>query len=1846
MHAHRTPLGLALALAIAVSPAQAQVQAPASLQVYLQGSRADALSVDALLRQATLAGTSAGQLLAQLDRAAQSDVPGAAQQARFAQAWLQWRQGDRARAVQVLTASPIADHDAASLRLLAALRDAGGELVEARQAYDRAIACSRGEDRWVLQVRRALVDDAPVQAVQALAVAEPARAAHVDVLLAMLGRQDLALAAPAAGTAPLLRALQRAAWALDAGKTQDARNEAWRAYELAHDAGDQRYALALWMESWRDAAALTQAVTFLRNQKPQPELQQALVDALLETGQFDEAITLVRASTAPALRQRLLGILELAGRNDDVADEYRRQIASAPHLLAGYVGLAAQEMADGQAEQAQRVFEQLFKANPGNPGILLPAARQMAAMGLQPQALVLLHAAGNEASLRSATALFEFDGLTARGDDAGARQVLDRLHRQLPAASAMQAEVADGYERLQQPHAALDVLVAMEHARATALDYDLRVRIANLAGAAGEPRQALQRWQALWREARLPARRAFLERQIVKQARALDELEPMAAALEQQQSAGTLTAEGLDLLVALSLAMEAPQRAEAAVSRHAQASGAGQVAALQQLGGLYARLGDSERVDDVLRQLVQRDPANAGIYLRKLALNVARQGGMGPDGALADDGARLTELQGLLQQLQAREPAAEDGAQYAAGLYAMAGLDEAAVAAYERAVAVSPDDLDSLLQLAELRKRQQRIPEAVAMLQSAALADESQRRFIQLADGLSGVIATAPDERARRGDVRATLAPTVNAWLQRQLLGRLAIDADDYPLQAVLADLGQSMADFPLQLRAYDNALAAAGEQRGLVLRQLVTLVSGGNGQDGAGGASIGDNARKVRYGRRLLALQREFPPDFYADLGRSLLASGDTLGAERAFAAMSDIGGLVNVAQVKGDTYARQGMVEQALINYGQALARDQDNLDLLQKTAILLEQRGEQEQANHWYWHGLRWLALRQPLLDNGLVSDVALDTARYRPGLMEGLLLSWDDASASSQQAWHELLALFEQTLAQAGNDPQPWQKQTRLASLLAMVQQVGTFRGDVAAVTSAEQGVLARFADDTGASVAVEGPRLRSGRGPLAATSNGDAWVSDGLAEQANRTGNAALSLALAAASEDQQRIHALVADAVATEARWQALDARQAQADPGPDTVYVLLTQGLQYLTHDQFLQWVYAPIDGSSIRQAVLFNLYRGAPEQYALLEKTVGHPLLADGVLMRLLVEQGNRPLPFLVTKRMTMDEFGNGLVGRFDMEGRLALLEQFSAATQAGKGRSMLQTVLVQDLLRHPLSASQRERLGKVLASSIDHPMDYERDSAAFAVMPLLVLDLDRGNESVLLQAAGHIARVHRDGAHFPSFLQAWFDGDRRSALSELQALYAATGDVAGNYAQGVISQHFPEQRQQRIDAFLAAPAGDSAAARAFYLEFVADAGFGEHATPPEVLERYLLKLVAVDPDNETYVATLLDVYRQRGDHAAFLQGLAAYVDAHPQQSNAAVALQFELVMSGAAAREAEVSRISGVRLDDVPAVLGLINKARAPTRGAYAPDFNRLLTNAYERFQSERPQAPLSLAVAAQMRANAEGSVNGASLQALAKARREAPATVPGVLRATWRNAPPGPRQAILHQPFDSNGYVKGAPASTADDGIDLLQTLAAQPAVAGELELYLRAMTDLERPRNQALYDLLGRGTVAAGQAPARIAALKARLIAGTLDAHQAQLLATLLVQVHEGLSIPERQALAVLLQRMPLMAPLQRALFASVFALSADTDTATALVQAATLQLLHRSLHGSEDNDVWLQPRDGLETVAASLGGWPDRTAAQRTWRWLQQQVKDEGGRPELGITDFKPPEWLGSPANP
>ncbi|MCD7099520.1 hypothetical protein [Stenotrophomonas sp. MMGLT7] len=1860
-------LALALALALGSGHGLAAAADDAALARLLNGSRLDVAATDRIYRHALLSDAGVDGLYRRLDAISQSDAAsGERAMALLARAYMQWRQGDGAQALAAVEQALALAHGVDACLLKARLLDARGDTAAAADWYRQALAGSQDPaEQELLRLRLALLDGSdPAAALSALARQRPQpyrnRAA---VVLALLGQPQQALALyqvdAQAGDA-YAQQVRAAGWAIAAGQHAVAREYAWAAFGHAGNAIDQRYALALLMESYRSEGTLAAAIGFLQAQPPRPELEQATVDALLELQRYDAAIALVRGSRNPELRQRLPGILELAGRRQDLAAEYRQLIAQQPHRLEWYGGLAALYMAEGDEAQALAVYRQAFAGNRGRTGVLVAAARQMAAMGLQEQALELLGSAGDAPSLAIETGFFRFDTLLAQGQDAQAAQALRELQRRVAADDPLLVEIADGYERLQQPQQALEVLLGLERHRRQALDYDLQVRIADLALKTGRAEQSLARWRILWAQARLPARRSYLERQIVKVARSLGRLDELADGLEAQLARGEVQRSGLDLLVAVALAQDDRARAEAAVTRYAGAGSADRVQGLQQLADLYARLGDAPRFEQTLRRLVQADPENAELYLRRLALSTLRQS---PRSAVDEpESVQVQRVEQLLAGLQpgAGHDSVEDN-RFAAGVYAMAGLDDQAIAGYRRALALAPDDADSLLQVADLLGRRQRGGEAATMLQYVADSAAEQKTFALAIDALAGVFAAEP-VNPRRGDDRAQSAGRVLGWAQRRVMERIVSGGDDYPLYALLADLGQQQADFGLQLRAYDNSLALAGEQRPLILRQLVTLASGST--DAGAGPAIGDNRRKLVYGRRLIALKRQFPPDFYADLGRSLLAEGDQLGAERAFAAMTDIGGLVDIAQVKGDAYAGEGYVDQALVNYSQALARDQDNLGLVLKTSILLEQRGQPAQANHWYWHALRMLVLRQPLQDNGLVIDGGLDAQRYYPSLLEGLLLTWPDSVAAQRQVLDPLQQMFDQAMAQAGTDGGEHDlpsdadailaRHLRLQLILSMSRRIAEYRQDFAQVDAFEAAVSARFGNDPQQRADTAYYRQLTGRAEPAPAASTD-WVTQGLAAQAGIGGqasNVGLALAVAAASEDGAQVGALIEAALAAEAEWKNAHGRDPQAaDPGPDTLYLLIVQGMNRLPRGMFLELLFKPLDASPFRDEVLFNLYRGAPGSYRQLERLVGAPLLQDDTLIQLLVERGNDPLPYLADRHARGGADGGGpeeLTARFGADRQITLYERFGARAAEGKGRSALQHTLVLQLLKQPLDARQQARLAQALDRDMDSPSEGQDGSAAFFLDNLLVLDCDPGNRQLLVAAARRLGRRYRDAAHLEDFLAGYFAGDREAAYRQLLALYADTGDAGGNYAAPIIRRFFPEQRQRRAERFLAAAAPSDAEIAEFHREFVVasaeDPGKPDQAT----LVRYYQKLVEVAPDNAAFQAGLLDLRLRQRDYPAFNRQLQAYVARNPGDREAATLLALGYRLQGQPQQALEVQQASGVDVDAAAWMVQMLNKANAPRQGA-EPDFGRLFLQVYGDYEAARPDAAVVQAVAAQRRIDRQRADGGIELQPLAESFAAAPDGAAAVLRGLWRNASEEERRKLLDTRFDLHGRPQadddGGQVPPRDEarpagGEDLLAAMAASPAVGREYEAYLRGLPPQQRQRQQRLYALLAQSLQDQGQAQPRMAQLLGELAARTIGGHDLQLLATLAVRSRTPLDGGQLQALVARLRQMPMLSPDQRALYAQLFAAAGDDGTAAQLLDAAVLQVLYPDASGSPGYDPGLRPQATIAGIIDSLGQWRDRAAARRVHARLLRRIDQERASSRVRLPDLPAPAWL------
>ncbi|MEH3158073.1 MAG: hypothetical protein PGN08_03555 [Sphingomonas taxi] len=716
-----------------------------------------------------------------------------------------WQSGDADAAMtatdRALALAPGPDAWLFKARLL----DAAGEEAQARGWYEKAAAATGDAgERAAIRRRLTLIDARATPATLAAALrgagAEERR--NGAIVLALLGDRAAALALhPAA--ASYADQVRLADWAIAARDTAGARDHAWQAFTLATEPRDRRYALALLVEGYRVGGDLAGALAVLAAKPQGAEVAQAQVDLLLELGRYDAAIAAVTASADPAMRQRLLGILDLAGRSREGTAEYRRLIAAEPHRSEGYTALAALYLGQGDSARALEVYRELFARNPGDAELLAAAARQMIAMGLGDQAMALMAQAARAPAMAVPYRFFLIEADRAAGREAAALERLAELRRILPPASAQRIAVADTYEAMGRKEQAFDVLRALEAAD-PALDYDQRVHIAMLASQVGQETEALARWQRLWAAETLPARKTYLARQIVRTVQATDAVATLASGLDRRLTAGTLDRAGIGLLVEMRIAQNDRAAAIAAIERYGATSGQAQAATLRQMVETYARLDDRARADAALRRLVSADPANADLYLRQLTLNAVRFPVSGETPA-----ARVARIDALLAELRratALPPA--EAAQFTGSVYGSAGFDDRAVAAYRRALALDPGNADAQGQLAQLLRKLGRQREAAAMLQYRADTATDGGDLALAIETLMAALAPDPMGAPSPAGI-PRLATVARRWAERLVLERIAQAGADRRSYALLADLAQADGDRALQLRTYEEGAAA-----------------------------------------------------------------------------------------------------------------------------------------------------------------------------------------------------------------------------------------------------------------------------------------------------------------------------------------------------------------------------------------------------------------------------------------------------------------------------------------------------------------------------------------------------------------------------------------------------------------------------------------------------------------------------------------------------------------------------------------------------------------------------------------------------------------------------------------------------------------------------------------------------------------------------------------------------------------------------------------------------------------------------------------------------------------------------
>ena len=882
-------------------------------------------------------------------------------------AHLYWRYGQLPNATDVLTQlaknADLQDELAADYFILAGrIADANGDELQALEHYERAFeSTDNPEERDFIQIRLAMIDTdkSNVDALYDLATDRSQvfknRAA---ITLAVLGHTDKALELykPDPIDEKYFRQLIRyAEWAIIAKDYETAQQFAWLAYDNTDIRFDGLYALTLVDEAYRHNDELDVLVAELSDRKGKDEdLVDLHIDLLTDLERYDEAIELYHSMeidpTDLDARFRLIQIYDVSRRTDEMIAEYERLIDSEPNIVLWYSGLASHYVAVAEPERAGEVWGILEENNSDNIDLLVHAGRLMGQMGFEAESLAMIDRHSKTHGVTTTGQMFLFEVHVNKGRNNEAIAALNLLVEYLPEDAGDLRTVADAYERLQKYEQALELFTKVEEYQGEALGYDDRMRLAWLHSVIGNREEALQLWQDIWVQESTPARRAFAESQFLLIAAELNKLARIAIDLENKLTEKTASQNDINLLVRIYTEVGDSFSAAEVVEQYARYADVPEVEKLRQLGSVYLQLQEYDKYDKVLKQLEVVDPDNRLEHIQNIVLNMVAFT------VQEESDEKLEDIQHWLEQLRTFDEEAVTG-EFEASVLSMSGFTEQAIESYRYALVRHPQHSDNLLLMGDLMKESGRIDEAVAVFQYVAEHSEDDNEFVVAIDGILNMIGQERFGQRLPPNDQATFR-----WAHRIVLERITGRDDKFYLYTLLGEIAMETLDTEGEFVAVENSISQAGIRRLSVLRELVTMSTRDAGIF-ALNQKAGDTERQLRYGRRLIGLRQQLPPEVYISLAKTLLEREDTLGAEKSLNLVRDITGQIDVNQTKADLFQEAGFVKKALTSYSTALALNQDDSTLLLKTAVLREANGQLDVANTLYMKGLLNVLRTQP-------------------------------------------------------------------------------------------------------------------------------------------------------------------------------------------------------------------------------------------------------------------------------------------------------------------------------------------------------------------------------------------------------------------------------------------------------------------------------------------------------------------------------------------------------------------------------------------------------------------------------------------------------------------------------------------------------------------------------------------------------------------------------------------------------------------------------------------------------------------------------------------------------------------
>lgn len=1821
--------GLALALVCAAFFTNPGAHAASALAELIAEARTtdefDPRKVAAVYRETVLRGEGIDRVVSRLE--AFSRQPGLSDQARarlhLAAAHLRWRDGGIDSAMSSSSRAMELAPDADTLLLQARLLDAGGESERARDLYVRAAEASgEGEEQWLIRTRLAMMDASriDVESLEKLALRRDRKFRNqVAVAVALLGRPERAieLYEPRAEDGGLYRQHLRVAdWALTAREHGLAREQAWLAYAEAEVRLDRRYALALLSESYRETGELDRLLADLALRGVgDEEVLRLRVETLIETEEYGRAIELYRQLEGSEAeihqRSRLVSLYEAAGDSDGMVREYERLMQSEPDQVQWYDGLAAHYLYRAEPGQSLQVWQALEERHSERAEILVEAARLMLKMGFTAESMAMIerHLKAHGPDVRAL--LFLFETQLEMGQDNEALDVLARLDEFLPSNAAERRDLADAYERVSRPREAVRVFEEIRDSGG-GLGYDEQMRLAWLYGTSDRKRDALRQWQEIWLGVESPARRFFVEEQMMLLAAELGALGEMALELEAKLSGGTASRHHMSLLVRIYAEAGDKLSATEIIREYASGFGENEIGHQMLLAQVYSQLEDYSAYDRALRRLHEIDPENREDHIKSILVNLLTFD------LVNGSNQRFEEINRWIGELRELD-AGIANAEFVGGIYSRAGFSEQALESYRRALVNQPDNSDLLLLMADLLKNHGRADEAVALLQYFAEHAVADNEFVVAVDGIINMLGASrffaePDpENIRRLD-----------WTRRVILERIAGSTGKFYFLELLADIAREKGEPEVTFRALENSLAEAGIRRPAVLRELLTMSTPSAGFAGYN-TGAGDIRRQMKYGRRLVGLRLQWPPEVYIEIGKSLLNKDDLSGAERAFEMIDDITGLMDVNLTKARILEQQGYEQESLKHYNRALSVNRDSLELLHKAGLLSEARGSNEVAFRRYLEAIVGLVRRQaselaegpppvnpdPLQAlRGIRTDesVSGEFRKHYPSLEQGLLLNWPDDARESARAVGQLQELFEDELAnvlkRSGGNFLAFPRYARLDRAARLIRRVGFYLNEPGITDSADIRLLEHFGDDVEFQADLRKRYGQAGRqvpGTARRTSTSGSSVEDESVSLLRK------QLSLAEEREDfRARLELLRLEAATDEIKALLVERIR-------DGHY---REGFGYaracLGGQQFRELVLSVAPGLIEDRTALLKFLGLDSEMYMHVEDVAGRSLVPDGKVLELLTS----PQAWEIAGDIYADTVGfwQYLQARSGIEDRTRYLKALIEHSIGGGMTYRLDPAqLFRDVLREELSNRERREISDMLIEYLAKQDRNDQDVRYMLRGFSFFGDAHLENLPVLFRVLEYIADRWSSAAKTRPFLEAFYGKRFGAAFAEYANLIDQDPElkysIVGNRE---LNEGLANVRSRVVDALVSGQPVDVKLARAAYeLEFPQ---WRDRFLDVEELERkaMLLELLLERyPDQGSLRHDLVYVRLQLGETGRAREAVAREYRDAPENEAWRLAYFLLLISEQRFSEALALARDGAADYSDTQVLQqALRSQFQNPQWFAIRPVIQHL-------------QGSSGWAPAAMQNIGLPGSdaTEHASVRRLREAVLASNQDVGRVaLRESWRRllAPDqGPYQpapgatplplfadsllsATIDDPAESESaslssvfgnflplvVVPHMPVSKVFTPIDagddepqpprtLFHAVSQSPYAAWELDAYLRAMPDKDRKSFFRLYEFLASAYLAAGNREL-LHKLSARVASGEIDDHNFTLWMLLRDQRGTEFDAGEQDAFERRLDEMTDPSSYQLLLAARLLAASGSTAKA---VEHYKLVAARRIQHG-------------------------------------------------------------------